>query len=148
MGAAREFLRLSQQNLAAMDEPEAAAAAPQVAVQQAPPAVARTSTSEQQVGSQGGSAQAAKGPSMLPATSFLAMLQGKQPQGPAARPAERDMTAQREAPAQGMLARLCPIFPAYVSQLNGWYKAGKVFLPGGKGSGLVNGAMTVGILVV
>ena len=103
MGAAREFLRLSQQNLAAMDEPEAAAAAPQAADMQAPaqpgPAGLDFHSRQPQLTPQSTEDRAA---SMLPNNSFLALLHGKS-HGPAARQAER---AQQQPAAQRMPPQL------------------------------------------
>lgn len=101
MGAAREFLRLSQQNLATMDEPEGASAAPQM---QQPPlqaqaaAAAASDSGKAEVAAQQPSLDSAptqqgKAASMLPNTSFLAMLHGKSQ----AKPAEEPVTAQGKA---------------------------------------------------
>lgn len=102
MGAAREFLRLSQQNLAAMDEPEGASAA---SMMQQPPLQAQAATAsaaasgKAEVAAQQPSlkssapAQQGKAASMLPNTSFLAMLHGKSQ----AKPAEKPVPAQGKA---------------------------------------------------
>ena len=111
MGAAREILRLSQQNLAAMDEPEPAAAAQEGAASQLQPATDRAFDTGQQPSLQAVPPQPAKAPSMLPATSFLAMLHGKS-QGPPSKPAESDTTAQIHPSPQGRTADYYRLFRA------------------------------------
>ena len=100
MSAAKEFLRLSQQNLAAMDEAEATSPAPRVSAQQALPTTGRALDSDQQQSPQNVFQQPAKAPSMLPANSFLAMLHGKS-QAPVAKPADTVAAVQMNPLAQG-----------------------------------------------